>query len=91
LDAVGFDGAAEQLAGAEDVGLAGELVEASRSHARGQRLMPGSFRRGRYARLGFSRGCKQIITRHEGRLAPGEKFAQNKKARRLAGLDFPLK
>ena len=29
----------------------------------------------------------QIIARHGGRLAPGEKFAQNKKSRRRAGFD----
>jgi hypothetical protein len=87
LDAVGFDGAAQQLAGAEDVCLSGELVELARPHSRGQWLMAGSFRRGRSARLGFSRGCKQIIARHELKLAVGRRFAQNKKTRRPAGLD----
>jgi hypothetical protein len=88
LDAVGLDGAAEQLARAEDVRLPGQFVEVSRSHARGERLVPGRFQRGRGVRPGFSRGCKQVIARHEGRLAPGEKIAQNKKARRPAGFGF---
>jgi hypothetical protein len=51
LDAVGLDGAAEQLAGAKDVRLAEELVEITRPHSRRQRLMAGRFRCGRSRRL----------------------------------------
>ena len=36
LNAIGFDGATEQLAGAEDVLLADELVEGARAHAGGE-------------------------------------------------------
>jgi len=45
LDASASMARRQQLAGAEECGLASELVEAAWSHARGQRLMAGSFRR----------------------------------------------
>jgi hypothetical protein len=49
LDAVGLDGAAEELAGAEDVGLAGELAEIARAHAGGEGLAFCNIRRGRFS------------------------------------------
>ena len=39
-DAVGLNGATEQLAGGKDVGSPGKLVQVARSHSRGERLVP---------------------------------------------------
>jgi hypothetical protein len=71
LNAVGLDGAAQQLAGREDVGLSGEFVKIARAHPRGERLVPGSGqgrRRGFWFRLVFNRSRKQIVARHGKRI-----------------------
>ena len=85
LDAVGLDGAAQQLARAEDVRLADELAQVARPHARRQRLMSKGalLRRARIRRAcgsgevenSSSRDMQITITASAG-------FAQNKKARR---------
>src|SRR5215472_15524131 len=69
LNAVGFDGSAEELTGAEDVGLAHELGESARAHPRGERLLAedtlGVFWSSRWIRLGYGR--KQVIRGHDRR------------------------
>ena len=57
LDAVGLDGAPQQLAGADDVRLAGEFIQVARAHPRGERLGFESVGRGRHVsfRQFFSR------------------------------------
>ena len=45
-EAVGLDGASQQLAGGEDVLLSGDLIQMMRSHPRGQRLVQGILRLG---------------------------------------------
>ncbi len=62
LDAVGFDGAAEQLAGSEDVFLAGEFVEIARAHARGERFLGNDviLRRG-VGRRFFAWGGEKVV------------------------------
>ena len=68
LNTVGFDGAAEQLIGTEDMGLADKFVQTTRPHARRQRLMPRRLRTRRSTRLRSGRTRKEIITRHGERL-----------------------
>jgi len=80
LNAVGLDGAAQQLSRRENVRLPGKFVEIARAHPRGERLVSGSFRSGRGFRPGFSRFLEQIIARHAEKLASSRRIAQNKKA-----------
>jgi hypothetical protein len=66
LNAVGLDGAAEQLPGSEDVRLASEFTEVARAHPRGEGLVAG--RRVIRGRFRFWRGGfgKQVVARHGG-------------------------
>ncbi len=67
MDAIGFDGAAKELAGGEDMGLADEIVEIARAHARGEWLM--ALEGGVGFWLGNCRGrlCEQVIASHGGK------------------------
>ena len=71
LNAVGFNGAAEELAGTENMRLTNEFTEVARAHPGGKRLAFYGVRRRRSLGLCFSRGCKQVITRHEEKLTLG--------------------
>ena len=59
LDAVGLDGAAQQLAGSQDMRLAGEFGQVARPHAGGQRLR--------------GEGLRFVLRRHHRRLLPAGK------------------
>ena len=91
LDAVGFDGPAEKLAGREHVGLPGVFVEVARAHPCGERLAFEKTGRNGGFRFGFNRGSKQIIARHGLKLASGNGLPKTKKPARLAGFVWHLK
>src|ERR1019366_677837 len=80
LDAVGLDGAAEQLALAEDVRLSGVFIKVARAHSRGEGLATESVRRGRGLCFWqfFSRFRKQIIARHALKLTSARALPKRK-------------
>ena len=78
LDAVGLDGAAQQLPRPEDMRLADKLSQVARPHPRRQRLMPlRALRRcSRIRRVRPRRSGEQVIPRHNPMIAGYHRFNQ---------------